>query len=301
MIELTFLGTTAGKPTRDRGHPAIALKHNGEILLFDCGENTQRQLIHADLSPMKIDRIFITHWHADHFAGLLGLIQTMSLQGRTRPLYIYGPKKTKKFIDSITKLGHFHLTFSVKPKELEGEYEIVAAEPGYTVYSTPVIHGVETLAYRFEEPEKPGKFDVKKAKSLGIQEQQFKILQAGKSVRVPNGKVKPDDVLGPARKGLVVVYSGDTGRCENLIELAKGADLLIHESTYTEELGDKAQDRDHSTAKQAAEAAKKAQVKKLILTHISGRYKDPKPLLDEAKQVFKNTEIAEDLMKVALK
>ncbi|MFH1424731.1 MAG: ribonuclease Z [archaeon] len=299
-MDITFLGTTAGKPTKDRAHSAIALKHKGEVLLFDCGENTQRQLMFAGISPMKINKVFINHWHADHFAGLIGFLQTMSLQERTAELHIYGPKGTKKFVGMIEKLGYSRVNYPIRVKDISGA-EIVAVEPGYTVYSCPTVHSVPTIAYKFEENETAGHLNVEKAKALGVNELQFRELKKGKAVKTQSGKVKPDQVLGPEQTGKSIVYSGDTAPCDGLIEFSKNADLLIHEATYTDELKDKAENREHSTARQAAEIAKKANVKRLILTHISGRYKETTQLLKEARGVFENTEVAEDLMKIELK
>jgi len=300
MITITFLGTTAGMPTRERGHSAIALKRDGEVLLFDCGENTQRQLILANISPMKIDKIFLTHWHADHFAGLPGLIQSMSLRERKKPLYLYGPKHTKRFISELMGIGQFSSTFKIVTKDIKDE-GIVCAEKGYTVYSLPAKHSVEALSYKFEEMPKPGKFDVKKAEFLGVEKKEFKKLQDGKTVRTKQGKVRPDNVLGPERKGICIVYSGDTGYNAKLVEFSKGADVLIHESTFGSEFKKKAGKIGHSTTIDAAKLAKEAKVKKLVLTHISARYTDPKILLAEAQKLFSKTRIANDLMEVKVK
>jgi len=301
MLEVTFLGTSAGMPSRDRGLTSIALRYEGEVILFDCGENTQQKLIHAGLSPMKIDKIFITHWHADHFAGLPGLIQTLHLKNREKPLKIYGPVGTKKFMKLLLKVGHFHLDYPIKVKEIKRRERIVAAEELYTIYCTPVSHSVETLAYKFSERNKPGKFIVAKAKALGIKKKQFSELQHSTPVKTEKGIVMPGDVMGPMRKGIEVVYSGDTAPDENIVSFSRDVDLLIHDATYAHKLAEKAAEVTHSTSKQAGEIAKKANVKQLILTHISARYKDTPQLLKDAKAVFKNTRVAKDLMKIELK
>lgn len=300
MIELTLLGTTAGIPTRGRGHASIALRYEGDIILFDCGENTQRQMISANLSPMKIKCVLITHWHADHFAGLPGLIQSLSLRDRTEPLYIYGPKETRKFVNVIKTLGYFTPCFKIIVNEIKTE-GIVFKEDKFMVYALPVSHGIPALAYKFVESEKPGKFNVKKARKLGLKEVQFGKLQKGERIKTKKGTVKPSDVVGPARKGLSVVYSGDTGFSEKMIKFAKDTDLLIHESTFGEDMRKRANKVGHSTAKQAAKIAKRANVKKLLLTHISGRYENAAPLLKEAKENFKTAQLGRDLMKITLK
>ena len=298
-MDITFLGTTAGVPTRKRGHPAIALRYdNGDVLLFDCGENTQRQLIHAGISPMKIKHIFITHWHADHFAGLPGLLQSLDLRERADPLYIYGPEGTHRFIGLIEMMAHEHPRFEVIANEVE-EGEILT-EKEYSVYAHKVKHSIPTFAYKFRELNKPGRFDVERATKLGVKMKQFGTLQKGRSVTVGKKKVKPGDVMGEKRGGRVIVYSGDTAALKSMEKFANSADLLIHEGTFSDEMRERAGEVLHSTTKQAAEIAKRAKVKKLIITHISGRYKDSKVLEKEAKKVFKNSEIAEDLMKVEL-
>ena len=306
MIELTILGTTAGVPTKERGHSAIAVKYDGAIYLFDCGENTQRQMKIAGLSIFKTKAIFITHWHADHFAGLIGIIQTMALLERKEPLYIYGPKPAKQILEAIEKIdayAHF-------AEKINRGYEIIVKEISegavyetgkFAISSIPLKHSIPSVSYKFAEKEKPGRFNVKEAKKLGLKPVQFGELQRGNSVRVESRLIKPSDVMGEPRPGVRFVYTGDTAYNEKLIEFSKGVDLLIHEATYASELEEQAKETLHATAKQAAEIAKKAKVKKLLLTHISPRYKDAKVILPEAKKVFKNTELAKDFMKIELK
>jgi ribonuclease Z len=300
MIELIFLGTSGGMPTKERAHSAIALRYGGEVLLFECGENAQRQFMYTTYSPMKIDKIFISHWHADHFAGLPGLIQSMSLQNRSRDLHIYGPKSTKKFIDMIMKTGHFKCKFDVIPHEVTTG-KMICAGKKYSVYTIPTNHSVETLAYKFEEMPRPGKFNASKAKKLGIQEKDFGKLQDGKSIKVGKKKIKPDQVIGPDRPGKTIVYSGDTIFNPKIIEFSEKADLLIHEATFGDEMREWAEKVGHTTNIQAAEIAKKAKVKELILTHLSPRYKETKTFLAQAKTKFKNTKIANDFMEIVVK
>ena len=306
MIELTILGTTSGMPTKQRAHSAIALKHGGDIYLFDCGENTQRQARLAGLSLVKIWAIFITHWHADHFAGILSLFLTMSMLERREPLYIFGPKPAKLIVESLQKLDsyahfseHSRLNYKLVIKEVESG--LVYEGEDFKVECIPAPHAVKGVSYKFAMNDKPGRFNVKEAKKLGLKPVQFGELQRGNTVKVGNKTIKPSDVMGEPRQGLKVVYTGDTMYNENLVGFAKGADLLIHEATFTSELAELARQYSHVTAKEAAEIAKKANVKKLLLTHFSPRYKDTSQHLDEAKKVFKNTEAAKDLMKIVLK
>ncbi|HIK01004.1 TPA: ribonuclease Z [archaeon] len=306
MFELTILGTTAGAPTKERGHSAIALKHEGKVYLFDCGENAQRQARIAGISLFKINAIFITHWHADHFAGLIGIIQTMALLERKEPLYIYGPKPAKIIIETLRKLdeyahfaGPIHLGYDLIVKEIESG--LVYSGENCIIEAIPSIHSVSGVSYKFSEKDKPGKFNVKKAKQLGLKPVQFGELQRGNNVKVENKVVKPSDVMGAPRPGLKIVYSGDTAYNSEMVKFASEVDLLIHEATYTSELSDQAKEVGHTTAKEAAEIAKKAKVKNLLLTHFSSRYKDTKVFSQEARKIFKNTEVAKDLMKITLK
>lgn len=306
MIEIVILGTTAGAPTKERGHSALAIKHEGKVYLFDCGENTQRQARIAGISLLKIKSIFITHWHADHFAGLLGLIQTMALLERKEPLYIFGPKPGKLIVDTLKKLNeyaHFvspiHLGYDLIVREVEDG--LVLAEDDVIVEATKAIHTLPAVSYRFTEKDKPGRFNLKKAKELGLKPPQYGELQRGNTVKAGKRTIKPSDVLGESRPGPKFVYTGDTGYNESLIKFAAGVDLLIHEATYTSELEDQGTKVGHATAKQAAEIAKKAKVKELLLTHFSSRYKDTTDHLDEAKEVFENTKTAKDFAKIILK
>ncbi len=298
MIEIIFLGTCSGIPTKYRSHPAIALVRNGEILLFDCGEGTQRQLTFANLSIMKISKIFITHFHADHFAGLMALPQSMLLLNRKKPLYIYGPEGIDEIGEVILKLAGYELDFEIR--FIEANEGVVCKEKNYMIKAIEVNHSIPTLAYCYEENPKR-KFLVEKAKAMGLKPGPwYKKLQMGEEVLYEGKLIKPDDVTKIV-KGKKIVYSGDTTYCEKLIDFAKDADLLIHEATYASNMQKKAREVMHSTCIDAAKIAKKANAKKLILTHISARYKDASKLLEEAKKIFKNTEIAKDFMKIVLK
>jgi ribonuclease Z len=301
MIQITFLGTVSGIPSKERNHPAIALEYFGEekeTLLFDCGEGTQKQLMLSGISFMKINKIFISHWHADHFAGLIPLIQTMSLEKRKDELKIFGPE-AEKFVSNILDLGYFGLRFPVEAMNVPFEgskIEVVDESKEYQVLSIPVLHTIPSVAYCFQEKER-WSVDIKKLKELGLKSGAWlkKLKRLGK-VEYREKEIKIEEIAN-VRPGLKVVYSGDTRPCENLLEISKGADLLIHDGTFLEE----EESKGHADVKQAAKIAKDANVKQLILTHISRRYTDPKELEDEAKKIFPNTRVAYDFMRIKLK
>jgi len=305
MIVITFLGTVSGIPSKDRNHPAIVLEYfyyRKDTLLFDCGEGTQKQLMKAGISFMDISKIFITHWHADHFSGLIPLLQTMNLEKRKSELTIFAPEASR-FVQGILNLGYFGLRFPVKAIDVPFEginatkiYETKL----YEVLSIPVLHTVPSVAFAFKEKD-VWRIDEEKLKELGLKKGKWLKELKEKGEAFYNGrKVRIEDVAR-LQKGLKVVYSGDTKPCENLVELSKDADLLIHDATFLEE--DEDVQKYHSSVKDAARIAKKANVKKLILTHISRRYQkeDVERLLNEAKEVFDNVEVAYDLMKIVLK
>jgi ribonuclease Z len=301
MIEITFLGTVSGIPSKERNHPAIVLEYYGkrkDTLLFDCGEGTQKQLMLSGISFMDIDRIFITHWHADHFAGLIGLIQTMSLEGRRKKLKIFGPE-AEKFVSNIVDLGYFGLRFPVEAINVrfEGsEINLVEEEKDWQVFSIPVLHTVPAVAYCFKEKDR-WKINTKKLRELKLKRgrwleeiKKFGVVKyKGKEIRI--------EEIASLKKGLKVVYSGDTLPCDNIIKISENSDLLIHDATFLEEEEGKA----HADVKQAAKIAKKANVKQLILTHISRRYQIPEELEKEAKKIFPSTKVAYDFMKIKLK
>jgi ribonuclease Z len=293
-MQIIFLGSGSGIPTLERNHPSIWLDYRGDRFLWDCGEGTQRQILKAKLPLMKISKIFITHWHADHFAGLLGMIESFNLEGRRKPVLIFGPQ-ANRFIDAISELSYWDFGFDVIAKDIpfEGdEITEIFKTKDYKIFSTPTEHRIPSVGYAFKENDR-WKIDVKKAKKFGLEPgKKMKELKEEGEVKVKGKIVKLEDV-GKVTKGLKVVYSGDTRPSRNLMKLAEGADLLIHESTFLDSptLG-------HSTAKQAARIAKKAKVKKLILTHFSKRYKDTSDFLKSAKEVFPNTRLARDFLKV---
>ena len=300
QLYIYFLGTGGSWPTVQRNVSAVAIKRGGEIILFDCGEGTQRQLQKSKISYMQIKKIFITHYHGDHFLGLPGVIQTFQLNDREEPLHVYGPKGIGKIVSDVIHLGYFKPSYDIFAYEMKPGDEIKFE--GYKIKCIDVCHNVPTLAYCLEEDIRPGRFNKKKALELGIPEGPlFRKLQNGESVNM-NGKIiTPEMVLGPPRPGRKITISGDTMPCEKLVKFAKGSDVLIHDATFDSSLEERAIEYGHSTARQAAEIAKRAEVEKLILTHISPRYKDAKLLEEEAREIFPNTWVAHDFMELEVR
>ena len=300
-MEIIFLGTSSAVHSYERSHPAIVIKAFGEVMLFDCGEGTQRQFIFAKISPMKISKIFISHYHGDHILGLPGLLQSMNFRGREKKLTIYGPEGLDELKKAIYNLGYCSIDFPIEFVELESG--IIEENDEYIIKCTSVNHNIPSLAYSIEEKKKP-RFLREKAIELGVPVgPDFGRLHNGEEIEV-NGKIiKPEQVLGEPRKGIKITYSGDTRPCEELIELAKDSTVLIHESTYNLEDNDKAEENFHSTSTDAANIAKYSNSNQLILTHISTRYNanETKELLNEAKSIFENTKLANDLMNIKLR
>jgi len=293
-MDLTFLGTGGSVPTTKRNTVSIALRLGPEVLMFDCGEGTQRQLMASSVSFMKITNIFISHHHGDHFLGLPGLIQSMNFYGREAPLNVYGPIGTQEMVKTILRLGIFDRKYEVQGHDL-APGEVVIGD-GYQVAAFKANHTTPALGYAFQENDRPGRFDPDKAKALGVREgPNFSRLVEGYSVQVGSSKVTPDMVMGPSRKGLRLVYSGDTAASSELDQACVDADVLIHEATVASDLEAKAREFGHSTAKDAALLARDSGVGALYLVHISGRYEDADVLLDEARGIFEKTTIPNDL------
>lgn len=299
-LQIIFLGTAGSIPTIRRGLSAVAVRRKNEILLFDCGEGTQRQMIQARIGFNRKSKVFITHLHGDHVLGLPGLLQTMSLLGRNKELEIYGPKGIKDFVEAIHQTVRFSLIFPVKVFETDSGQ--VCEEKEYTVFAIQSNHLDNSLSYALIEKRRPGRFHKEKAEDLGVPEGPlWSKLQSGKSVELPSGRIiDPKLVLGASRSGRKIVYTGDTGPSEALVELAKNADLLIHEATFENEMKERALEDGHSTPSIAGQTAKAAGVKRLILTHISARYKNANILLQQAQKIFANTDTAEDFLKIEL-
>ncbi|MGQ9787803.1 MAG: ribonuclease Z [Candidatus Hadarchaeaceae archaeon] len=297
-MKLIFLGTSGSIPTSQRNIPAIALKLNGELLLFDVAEGTQRQMTIARLSPMKVSSIFITHLHGDHFLGLAGLVQTMSLLFRSDPLEVYCPAGERERLETYLEIPHYTLTFDVAVRELRPGDEV--RRRGYRVLTSEVDHPVPSLAYAVVEDDRPGHIDLGRAEKLGLKPgPDYARLKSGQRVRLEDGTiVTPEQVIGPTRPGRKIVYTGDTRPSDRIVDFARGADVLIHDCTLDDELADKAEENSHTTPRMAAEVAKRAGVRQLILTHISPRYEDDSVLQEQASKIFPNTLVARDLMVV---
>jgi len=301
QLRIIFLGTGGSWPTVKRNVSSVAVKRGSEIILFDCGEGTQRQFQQSNLSYMQISKIFITHFHGDHFLGLPGLIQTMQLNDRDKPLHLYGPKGMEELTHQLLTLGYFRPSYRIISHEITDGEDIKF--DGYNITALKVNHNVPALAYRLSESQRAGKFNKPKALKLGIPEGPlFSKLQKGQTVTLPGGeKITPDMILGPSRKGRTIVISGDTKPCEQIIDFSKDADILIHESTFDSKLQEIAREYGHTTASQAAEIAKKAKVEKLFLIHISPRYLDFHVLEEEARSVFAPSYVPRDFQEIEVK
>jgi ribonuclease Z len=301
QLRIIFLGTGGSWPTVKRNVSSLAIKRGSEILLFDCGEGTQRQFQQSNLSYMQISKIFITHFHGDHFLGLPGLIQTMQLNDRDTPLHIYGPKGMEELTDHLLTLGYFRPSFEIISHDITNGDEVEFEE--YSIHVLKVKHNVPAFSYCLEEQQRPGKFNKPKALELGIPEGPlFSKLQCGQTITLANGKdITPDMILGPSRKGRKIVISGDTMPCEEMIAFSKNADVLVHEATFDSELEDIAKEYGHTTAAQAAEIAKKARVEKLFLVHISPRYLDYLVLENDARKIFVQSFVPKDFQEIEIR
>ncbi len=300
LLKIIFLGTGGTMPTQRRGVSAIALKRNRELILFDCGEGTQRRMLEAGLGFRRPTKVFISHLHGDHVLGLPGLLQSMTLLNREKPLEVYGPTGLKNFIRAFSEtLGG--PGFPVKLYEIVSE-GVVYQGYEYSMAAVEADHEPPSWSYILKEHPKPGRFHPEKAEALDVPKGTlWKRLQQGEDVVLEDGRsIKSLEIVDPPRLGLKVTYSGDTRPSEKLAMAAEGSDLLIHEATFDDTLTERAGIYRHSTAAQAAEIAVKANVKKLILTHISSRYPEPFHLLEAAKAIFSETTIAEDLYEIEL-
>ncbi len=300
-MKIIFLGTAGSIPTLSRGLSAIVLKRKNEQIMFDCGEGTQRQILKTKTGFHKKMKILISHLHGDHVLGLPGLLQTMALMNRQKKIEIYGPSGIKQFMECSKEILKFGLTFPVDLIEIF-DSGIVCDEKEYYIEAIKSSHSETSLSYGFVEKPRPGKFFPEKARKMEVPEGKFwSRLQKGKNIELSDGRIiKSVDVTGPLRKGRKLIYSGDTRPFKNFKKFACDADLIIHESTFDDTLIEKALIDGHSTPSQAAEEAKKANAKKLILTHISARYPDSNILCKQAQKIFENTIIAEDFMELEL-
>lgn len=298
MFRIIFLGTGGSLPTRNRNPSAVMVNREGELILFDCGEGTQQQMMRAKTGMMSLSSIFVSHFHADHFLGIPGLIQTMSFMGRKEPLMIYGPEGTREFTELFKAFGYFNLKYEIRGIQLKpGD---VVEGKDYLIRALKTEHSIPSLGYALVENPRPGRFNREKAVKLGIPPGPlFAKLQRGIPVEVNEKLVKPEDVMGVLRPGRTVIYSGDTRPCDSVLEASRDADLLIHDCSFADEMADWAKESRHSTAGKVAALAKEAGVRKLLLTHISSRYTDDvEPILTDSKKIFENVIVAEDLMEI---
>jgi len=290
---VTFLGTSAAAPTADRGLPAVAVKREGEVVLMDCGEGVQRRVLSESLGLGSDMSILITHLHGDHVTGLLGLLQTMSLAQRRKPLNVVGPEKLLKWLEVTAELLHIGLTFPIQFSVTKPG--VVLRTGGFRIRAARAAHSVEAFSYLVEELGRPGIFYPERAKSLGVPEGKlWSRLQKGKSIRLGGKRVDPLQVTGPPRPGRKIGYSGDTRPSAKLARFFSGCDLLIFDSTFRDSDREKAVERKHSTSLEAAELAKTAKARQLVLTHFSARYTSVSSLVREARRAFPHTIAASD-------
>jgi ribonuclease Z len=299
-MKLVFLGTSAAQPTAERGMTCICLVLDREILMFDAGEGAQIAFQKSKLGWNKKIKIFVTHLHGDHCVGILGLLQTMSLQNRTESVDIYGPTGIEEFIAANLKILNFGLTFPVRIIRIkEG---LVFEDSSYSIHVCEAEHSIPAYSYLFTEKDKPGKFYPQKAKELGIPEGKlWHELQNDIEIKMGDKTIKPSDVMGEKRKGRKIGISGDTRPTQKLEEFFKDCDYMTFDSTYSDTLRDKAKENYHTTAKEAAELAKRARVSNLILTHFSARYEDVEELVNEAKTIHDSVIAAKDLLEINIK
>lgn len=304
-MNFIFLGTGAGMPAKARNVSSIALQlleERKSVWLFDCGEATQHQILHTSVKPGKIEKIFITHLHGDHIFGLPGLLSSRSFQDGKNMLTLYGPKGIEEYVMTSLKISGTHLKYELEIVEVEEG--IVFEDAGFVVEARKLEHGIECFGYRIMEKDRPGELQVEALMNLGIKPGPlFKRIKNGETVQLENGTViNGADFVGEPKKGKVITILGDTRTCENSYKLAENCDYLVHEATFAGNSEELAYEYFHSTTTQAAKTALAANAKNLILTHISSRYlaEDVEELLQEAVEIFPNTVIAEDLIKIEI-
>ena len=304
-MRITFLGTSAGVPTRARNVSCVALRppQRAEVWLFDCGEGTQHQLLRSDLNISQVSRVFITHMHGDHVYGLMGLLATCGLSGHARAVTLYGPRGLSEYVRDVSRRTQLYTSYPLEVHTVEGGK--VFEDEEYTVTCAPLRHRLTAYGYRVTEKDRPGHFDVARARELGIPPGPvYGSLKRGERVTLPDGRTfDGSDFSGPPLRGRTVVYCTDTTYCRAAVELARDADLLIHEATFAEADEPLAVRSTHSTAAMAARVAREAGARRLLITHLSPRYfpgnqTEPEDLLREARAVFPATELAQDFLSV---
>ena len=294
MLSLTFLGTGAATPTVDRNVAGLAVHREGETILFDCGEGSQRQMMRYGVG-FTFAEIFFTHYHADHLLGVTGLLRTLGLMDRSAPVTLYGPRGAERVLSAAIALGIERNKFPIEIREIRAGDRLARADYDIVVFETE--HRADTVGFALAEHTRLGRFHPERARELGIPEGPlWGRLHHGETITLDDGRViRPEDLVGTPRHGRTVVYSGDTRPHLPLIEAARGADLLVHEATFGGDELERARETGHSTAAEAARVAAEAGVRRLVLTHISPRYgRDAAELLAEARAIFPETIIARD-------
>jgi ribonuclease Z len=291
-LDVVFLGTSGSAPTARRATSATLIRRGGDRLLFDCGEGTQRQLLRSDVGLIDLEEIFLTHYHADHYLGLPGMLKTFALRGREVPLTLYGPSGLRDLLAALRRVFGT-LTYPVEAIEIGPGDELSRTD--YAIRPFAVDHGPQALGYLLAEAVRPGRFDVATADALGVPAGRERgALQRGEAVTLASGTtIRPDEVLGAERPARSVVLTGDTAPCATVVAAAEGADLLVHEATFCADELQRARETGHSTAGQAALVAREAGVKMMALTHVSSRYFG-REVGDEARQLFPNTVVPGD-------
>ena len=298
-MKVTFLGTGGSVPTKKRNLPSLAVRTDGGLVMFDCGEGTQKQFLIAKLGFNREMRILISHMHADHILGIPGILHSMSFMGRSRDLEIYGPPGICEFVKCTTETVKFRPMFPIRTVEVHAG--TIARTDSYVIKAAWADHSVPCLAYSLTENDKPGRFHPAKARELGVPKGPlWKTLQMGKPVKVGRRRIDASRIVDPPRKGLKITYGVDTRPCERVIELASGSDLLIHDGMFSSDASERAREYGHSTVVEAAKIAKRSHSRNLALTHFSAIYADTSQLLAEAKAIFPRTIVAEDLRSLEL-
>jgi ribonuclease Z len=302
--QIVPLGTASAIPTRERHLAACALWRKGRLLLFDCGEGTQMRLLQSGLNRARLDALFLTHHHGDHFYGTMGVISTLALLDREEPLVVVGPTGTEAAIRSMPGLANDWLPYDVEYRELPDDFapQTVYETDDFSVAARPVEHRVPCMGFRFAEKPRPGHLDAEKARRLGATEHEhLRALKRGEGVALGNGHtISPEEVLGPERPGVSFAYVMDTAPCEAGRMLADGVDLLYHEATFGGDQKERSGKTGHSTAREAARVAEDAGAGRLLIGHFSARYDTPAPLVEEAQEIFPNTAAAEELKRYVL-
>jgi len=287
-------------PTKDRNLPSVVVRRENEVLMFDCGEGTQKQMVQSKIGFNKKMKIFITHMHGDHVLGLPGMLQSMSLLGRSKELDVYGPQGIRDFVESVNRTVQFQLVFPLKIHEVRSGTAL--DETYYEIKAVSANHVIPCLNYGLVEKPKPGRFNPKRAQALGVPKGPlWKKLQLGQDVKIEGKIMRSSDVVGSTRPGAKLVYAVDTRPCSAVRRLAANADLLIHDGSFDDSMRDKAREYGHSTASEAANLARQAKVKQLVLMHISAMYSNPRVLLRQARRIHRRTVIASDLMVMEVK